>query len=321
MNKTLLTIALLAAAFPAAAGAQDPIPPPAQQPPPPEQQPAPAPAELSLVSPRAALARQTFSVAGRLTPAAPGETVVVRVYRGSRKLSSRSVTVDAEGRFRMRVEVGRSGGVVLRASHRQTPAVGTAVARPIRLDVLPRSVPSGARGSAVRLLQRHLARRGYVVGRRGVYDGRTARAVLAFRKVTGLRRTMAADRAVMRRLARGGGRFKVRYPNHGKHIEVDLSRQVLALIRGNKVERIYHTSTGASATPTIRGSFRFYRSQPGLNSKEMFHTQYFIRGYAIHGFKSVPVYPASHGCLRVPMEDARSIYDWIKLGDRIDVYA
>ena len=34
-----------------------------------------------------------------------------------------------------------------------------------------------------------------------------------------------------------------------------------------------------------------------------------------------PIYPASHGCLRVPIPDASSIYRWIKLGDRIDVYA
>jgi lipoprotein-anchoring transpeptidase ErfK/SrfK len=62
-------------------------------------------------------------------------------------------------------------------------------------------------------------------------------------------------------------------------------------------------------------------SQPGLNNKEMYYSQYFIRGYAIHGYKSVPTYNASHGCLRVPIPDAVSIYNWIKLGDRIDVYA
>jgi lipoprotein-anchoring transpeptidase ErfK/SrfK len=125
----------------------------------------------------------------------------------------------------------------------------------------------------------------------------------------------------MRRIAGGGGHFKVRYPGHGKHIEADLSRQVFAMIRGRRVERIYHTSTGSPATPTIRGNFRFYRSQPGLNGKGMLHSQYFIRGYAIHGYHSVPVYPASHGCLRVPMADARAIFDWVRLGDRIDVYA
>ena len=52
----------------------------------------------------------------------------------------------------------------------------------------------------------------------------------------------------------------------------------------------------------------------------MYCSQYFIRGYAIHGYKSVPVYPASHGCLRMPIADAKSIFGWIKLGDRIDVY-
>ena len=47
----------------------------------------------------------------------------------------------------------------------------------------------GARGPAVRLLQQRLAAKGYVVGQRGLFDQRTARAVLAFRKVTGMART------------------------------------------------------------------------------------------------------------------------------------
>ena len=335
------TIALLAAlAAPAAAAAQTPPAPspPGQQPPPqqqpPQQQPqpqpapapapapAPQPAKLTIAAGRsgAALARTRLRIAGRLTPAAPGEKVVVRIYRGRRKLVSKSVTVGKDGAFRLGLKMGRSGSIVLRASHRQTPAVGTAVSRAVRLDVLPRSVPPGARGTAVRLLQRHLAKRGYVVGRRGTYDGRTARAVLAFRKVSGMSRTSSADRGVMRRLARGGGRFKVRHPDHGKHIEADLSRQVIALIRGRKVERIYPTSSGSPATPTVRGHFKFYMSQAGYNAKEMYFSKYFIRGYAIHGYKSVPVYPASHGCLRVPIPDAVAIYNWIRIGDRIDVY-
>jgi len=294
----------------------------AQEPPRATAPAAPPAATLSLATDRdrTVLARSSFRVAGRLAPAVEGEKVVVRVYRRGRKVVARAVTVDAEGRYRTRLKVARSGRVVVRASHRATPAAGTAVARGVGVDLLPRRVTARQSGAPVRLLQRHLARRGYVVGRRGRFDARTARAVLAFRKVTGLRRTSVADRAVMRRLADGGGWFRVRFGRHGKHVEADLSRQVLVLARGRRVERIYHTSTGAPATPTVRGSFRFYRSQPGLNAKEMFHTRYFIRGFAIHGYKSVPAYPASHGCLRVPMADARSIYDWIRLGDRIDVY-
>ena len=122
--------------------------------------------------------------------------------------------------------------------------------------------------------------------------------MLAFRKVSGLRahvdaptaRSCAAWRAA-------AAASSVRFPNHGKHIEADLSRQVIALIRGSRVERIYPTSSGSPATPTVRGSFRFYMSQPGYNAKEMFYSKYFIGGYAIHGYKSVPVVP---GVARLP---------------------
>jgi hypothetical protein len=325
MRRLLVVSAALAGLAAAPAAAQQPTTPaPPGQPQPAPQQPAPAPeAKLTLAGERdrAVLARRSFRVAGRLTPAVGGQKVVVRLYRGQRKLQARSVAVGADGRFRTNLTSRRSGTVSVRASHRATPELGTAVAGPLRLDVLPRRVAGGQRGAAVRLMQKHLKRRGYVIGRAGLVDARTARAVLAFRKVTGLTRTSTADLSVMRRLADGGGYFRVRYPGHGKHIEADLSRQVLAMMRGRRVERIYHTSTGSPATPTIRGSFRFYMSQPGLNGKGMFHSQYFIRGYAIHGYKSVPVYPASHGCLRVPMADALSISRWINLGDRIDVYA
>jgi hypothetical protein len=295
-------------------------PPP---PPPAAEQPAPPAAKLTLATERdrAVLSRASFRVSGRLTPAVEGERVVVRLYRGNRKVLARSVKPGPDGRYATRLRHGRVGSVTVRASHRQTEKLGTAVARPIRVDVLPRRVAGGQRGTAVRLMQRHLARRGYVVGRRGVLDGRTARAVLAFRKVTGMRRTTSADSAVMRRLAGDGGWFRVRHPRDGRHVEADLSRQVIALVNGRRVERIYHTSSGKPSTPTIRGRFRFYLSQPGMNGAGMFWSRYFHGGYAIHGYKSVPTHPASAGCLRVPMADARAIHDWIRNGDRIAVYS
>ena len=135
-------------------------------------------------------------------------------------------------------------------------------------------------------------------------------------------RTSFANRAMLAALASGGGTFRLKHPEvHGRHVEADLSRQVLVLANGDKIERIYHTSSGAPGTPTVLGTYKFYMAQPGYNSKEMYFSKYFIRGYAIHGYKSVPMYNASHGCLRVPLDDAVSIYNWIQIGDRIDVYA
>ena len=52
----------------------------------------------------------------------------------------------------------------------------------------------------------------------------------------------------------------------------------------------------------------------------MVHSSYFIRGYAIHGYASVPNYPASHGCLRVPIPNAASIFNWVDIGDPIYLY-
>ena len=47
-----------------------------------------------------------------------------------------------------------------------------------------------------------------------------------------------------------------------------------------------------------------YRKEPGTNAHGMVDSSYFIRGYAIHGYVTVPTYNASHGCLRVPVPDA-----------------
>jgi lipoprotein-anchoring transpeptidase ErfK/SrfK len=64
-----------------------------------------------------------------------------------------------------------------------------------------------------------------------------------------------------------------------------------------------------------------YLKTPGINAKGMVDSNYFLRGYAIHGYASVPVYPASHGCLRVPLAEALPIFRWLAYGDRVDVYA
>jgi peptidoglycan hydrolase-like protein with peptidoglycan-binding domain len=191
----------------------------------------------------------------------------------------------------------------------------------VGFDVLPTRLRGSDRGSRVSVVQKHLRELGYVTGRRGIYDARTRRAVLTFRKMTGMRRTSTASEAMLERLAAGQGRFRVKHRNHGRHVEADLSRQVIALIGSDgDVERIYHTSSGKPSTPTVTGNFRVYRKQPGTNSLNMVHSVYFIRGYAVHGYKSVPTRPASAGCFRVPIPDARSISNWMRMGTRVDVY-
>jgi len=90
---------------------------------------------------------------------------------------------------------------------------------------------------------------------------------------------------------------------------------VLVFAQGGKPVRIYHASSGKPSTPTVFGTFHFYSKTFGTNAKGMVDSSYFIRGYAIHGYADVPAYNASHGCLRVPIPNARSIYDWLRIGD------
>jgi len=236
--------------------------------------------------------------------------IPLRPVKGSDDGVARSLYVDRRAdRVVVRVRIGE----------------GQAAAPTSRLTKIVHQFTPGAKpgqkGRAVRWLQRMLKAKGYVPGSRGVYDARTQRAVLAFRKVTGMAYTTQANKKVFEDLRDGKGRFKVRFPQHGRHVEGDIRRQVLALIgKGGKVERIYHTSPGAPATPTIRGTFRVYMKDPGTNAKGMYKSSYFIRGYAVHGYPSVPTYRASHGCFRVPMDDAASIYAWMRMGTIVDTY-
>jgi lipoprotein-anchoring transpeptidase ErfK/SrfK len=95
---------------------------------------------------------------------------------------------------------------------------------------------------------------------------------------------------------------------------------VLVLARGARPAMILHTSSGTSATPTVFGKYRFYRREPGYNNKSMYYSLYFVGGYAIHGYSPVPTYPASHGCLRIPIPSAKRVYGWVSLGDPIFTY-
>src|SRR5919201_882524 len=274
---------------------------------------------------RVALAGQPWRVRVIMQPWVPGQTATVRFYRHGHKLRAVNVNLlmsstGKSGYALIAFKTSTPGTVQVKATHLATPAAPQLVAKPVKVNVAALHVGPGARGPAVRLLQQQLSALGYVVGKRGLFDDRTARAVLAFRKVTGMARTTNASADVFKALANGKGAFPVRHPDHGKHVEADLSRQVIALIRGSKVERIYPASSGKPSTPTVQGTFRVYSKSPGFNAKGMYFSNYFIRGFAIHGYAEVPVFAASHGCLRVPTSDAIPIYNWIKIGDIVDVY-
>jgi L,D-transpeptidase catalytic domain/Putative peptidoglycan binding domain len=266
---------------------------------------------------------QEVVVRGVVKPYVKGEVLTLYAIRRGKASKQVRRAVQRRGRYEFRFKVGNPGPVRLVVKHRASDGQVAFRTRDETIQVVDWQAGAGERGVKVTLLQRGLLKLGFATPVTGYFDGLTANAVNAFRKTNGMGRDGYAIKPVYAMVLRGQGAFKLRYPNsgsHGKHVEFDWSRQVLVLADHGKPYRAYHVSSGKPSTPTVFGSYRFYSKTPGTNSHGMVYSSYFIGGYAIHGYASVPNYPASHGCLRVPIPNAVSIYNWIDLGDPIYTY-
>jgi lipoprotein-anchoring transpeptidase ErfK/SrfK len=265
-------------------------------------------------------------VSGTLKPFAADQQVEVTITRGDKVIKKQVVNVHAD-------KQGDAGDFHLRSPKLIQPGNYKATAAYYGNDQLngsnaeskgftPRypSLNKGNRGSEVNLFNRLLAKQGYATSHGKKYTQTTAWGVLAFRKVHGMKRVQSATSGIFKALAEGRGAYEVQHPGAGKHAEVSLAKQVLVLADGDKPVSTYHISSGTIATPSDPGGYRFYRRQPGFNSLGMYYSTYYHGGEAIHGYHSVPTHPASHGCIRVPIPQAREIYNWVQLGMPIWVY-
>jgi hypothetical protein len=276
-------------------------------------------------SPPFAIAGQRIIALGSVAPYVPGQKVKFSVYRDGRKVAVKVVAVSpapgGSGRVHIVYSSSSAGLVQVRAAHYADAAQALFTARTRSVRFVSTYLSEGAQGGSVWQLQAELAALHYDVPQNANFEEATARAVIAYRKVTGLERVPFANTRIFELLQQGAGAFHVRYRSDGRHVEADLSKQVLALIEpGGRVHELFEISSGKPSTPTVVGRFRVYEKTPGYNAKGMLDSNYFIGGYAIHGYAEVPTFAASHGCLRVPIPNAASIYAWVGLGTPVDVY-
>jgi hypothetical protein len=136
------------------------------------------------------------------------------------------------------------------------------------------------------------------------------------------------------------------------HLEVYLPQQVAVLVRNGVPALITHISTGngkdwcnyrrplpdanpdpATSTTvsnvkycgksiTPAGSYRFTLKRQDWYSGyygDLYNPVFFNGGIAVHGFNSVPNYPASHGCIRLPEDTARKFFSEIPVGTLVTV--
>ena len=267
------------------------------------------------------------TIAGSLKPFRPGQKVVVRFFNNSRQIRSRVVNVSEGdgnyGSFKASIHTRMAGRYAAQATY-----YGKRGGDPISADstirkswgVRFKALEPGQCGRVVRAFRQALNDLAMVPSKSRCFDGKMQRAVLAYRKLNDIGRSPVASRSVVRRIFNREGGYRVRKPGLGNHMESPLSKQVLVFAKGSRPYAIFPIASGAPVTPTILGTYSVYRKDPGYNSLGMYYSTYFIRGYAIHGFRSVPNYPASHGCLRTFIADQPRVYDLTFIGQPIYLY-
>lgn len=257
--------------------------------------------------------RTRLAVVARLRPAVAG-TVRLRVFRNGRQLR----VVERRGPIRVRLKTQHPQDYKVRVQ--VLPAEGYAPTQQVlEASVFFPGLGIGSVGQSVRLLQQRLRDQHYMLrGVSGHYGYDTYEAVLAFQKVHWLSRTGRVDARFWHVLLHSSIPAP-RYRGPGLHFEVDKSRQVLFDVSGGRVTRVVHVSTGATGNTPV-GVWHVYSKTAGFNAKGMYDSLYFVGGFAIHGYADVPPYPASHGCVRIPIWIAPIMYASHPYGTTVYIY-
>ena len=238
--------------------------------------------------------------------------VTLMVFRLGRPVAELQVPIgrrvvaptDAAGLFALRAQLG--------------PSVARA-----RVTAGARALSVGSTGPDVIALRTRLAElHVHVPSPSATFGSELYDSVIAFQKARGLARSGTVDDATWLALSQDvvpAPRFRGR----GVHIEVSKSRQILMIVRDGETVWYLPVSSGAGGITPV-GRYRILwkalATTTWLGPAILYRTMTFHTHYAIHGFPSVPAYPASHGCVRVPIWVADWLYQQSPVGEAVDVY-
>jgi hypothetical protein len=258
-----------------------------------------------------------LALVARLVPAGAG-AVTVRIWKNGALRVSRTYPHGA----RIRLDTSHTNTFRVAVASVPRPGFGS-VGRTFSARLFLPTLRPGASGPTVTRLVSTLASLHYAVRRSGSFGAELVDSLYAFQKVQGLPRTGIVDAATWRALAHPR-LARPRYSGPANHLEIDKARQVLLVVRGGRVALIVPVSTaGIPGYFTPVGRFAIYRKVVGFDPSPLgtlFDPMYFTGGYAVHGNPSVPPYPASHGCVRVPMWIAGYLFATNGYGETVYVY-
>jgi lipoprotein-anchoring transpeptidase ErfK/SrfK len=184
--------------------------------------------------------------------------------------------------------------------------------------------PKGPQSTSTRQLQGRLADLQYLP--RSAVDGlegyRTQQAVIAFQAWEGLERDGVVGPATTAALAKAKAP-RPQSSGASRRIEVYRDKGVALLIANGRTKRAIHVSSGGPGTSTPAGTFQVFRKELRSWSVPfqvwLPYASYFNAGIAFHEYPDVPVYAASHGCVRVPAPEAPGLYRFAKLDTTVVV--
>lgn len=158
---------------------------------------------------------------------------------------------------------------------------------------------------------------------RQLTDGTELAEVADLQRAGAMVKGPAADGAMM--VGKGWRKLTLR-PGE-QRVEVNLAKQQLQGWQGDRLVLQTHISSGRNgATPAGEfkaGPYRakLHRSSLYNNAPMPWSVQ--INGHVfVHGYTSVPNYPASHGCVRMPLtgaNPAKFFYEWVQTGTPVSV--
>lgn len=229
--------------------------------------------------------------------------------------------------------------------------------RPVDKLPLSQTYGRGAVGPEVKMIQDRLIELGFDPGvPDGAFGGRTQQAIWAFEKlIMGTKFDEVTGKVTKEMWSRMQDPLLIlpRRPNSTpNHTEVYLPQQVLIVFHDDKPVLITHISSGdgmqwceeVTISPgeigneggktaikkgvcgvsfTPGGVYEYYRLVLGRRESQlggMYNPVYFNRGIAVHGAKEVPKFPASHGCIRIPMHVSDYYQTLVSKGDQVFVF-
>lgn len=209
------------------------------------------------------------------------------------------------------------------------------VALAVHLTVPAIAASAKLTAADVRQAERWLSELGYWTGPvDGTWDGASRHALIAFQKIQRARPTGVLTRAEYNALSVAAPLLP-RERAAGLHIEVDIARQVLFLVdAAGKVGNILPISSGTGKLfrekgyPETRavtpcGRLEVYAKATGWKKSplgELHNPMYIVGGIAIHGSEDMRTYPASHGCIRIPMFASHRLPKMVPKGTPVYVY-